>query len=45
MVPPAMKEKMKAMRAEVLADQNISPLLPISPEIGAFIRKAMALLD
>jgi DNA-binding transcriptional MerR regulator len=42
---PAMKDKMTAMRAEVLADQNISALLPVSPEMGAFIRKAMALLD
>jgi DNA-binding transcriptional MerR regulator len=42
---PAMKDKMTAMRAEVLADQNISALLPVSPELGAFIRKAMALLD
>jgi DNA-binding transcriptional MerR regulator len=42
---PQMKDKMKAVRAEVLADANISSLLPISPELGDFIRKAMALLD
>ena len=42
---PAMKDKMTAMRTEILADQNISPLLPISPEMGVFIRKAIALLD